>query len=202
MTDIKTKRSPGRPREFDPDQMLDAALKVFSERGYQAAAISDLVEATGLTAGSLYKAYGDKRGLFLAAFDRYWSERNRMIMARISGLKTGRDKLRGILDHYADHSFGEEGRRGCLVVGGANDLSLLDADAGAHIAKTFEANRDRLKRMILLGQEDGSIRQDIDAETMSMTLLCLTMGMRVVGKTDPGHAAMLAVVDTAMTLLN
>lgn len=182
---------------------LDAALIVFSERGYQATSISDLTEATGLTAGSLYKAFGDKRGIFLGAFDRYWSVRNALILQRIAALPTGRDKVRAILTQYAESSHGEIGRRGCLVVGGANDLSLLDAEAAAHVAKAFSANHDRLKQYILAGQADGSIRAELNAEIAARSLLCLTMGMRVVGKTgQTTETDMHDVANAAMTLLD
>jgi AcrR family transcriptional regulator len=199
----KMGRSAGRPREFDMDGVLDAALIVFSERGYQATSISDLTGATGLTAGSLYKAFGDKRGVFLGAFDRYWSVRNALIQHRLATLANGREKIRAILAHYAESSHGEMGRRGCLVVGGANDLSLLDAEAADHVGKAFAANHHRLKQQILAGQADGSVRADLNAETAARSLLCLTMGMRVVGKTgQTTETDMQDVAEAAMKLLD
>ncbi|OLP44586.1 TetR/AcrR family transcriptional regulator [Rhizobium oryziradicis] len=199
----RSARSAGRPREFDMDAALDAALIVFSERGYQATSISDLTTATGLTAGSIYKAFGDKRGVFLGAFDRYWSVRNALIQRRLATLATGREKVRAILAHYAESSHGAVGRRGCLVVGGANDLSLLDAEAAAHVNKAFAANHLRLKEQIVAGQLDGSVRKDLDADTAARSLLCLSMGMRVVGKTgQTTESDMYDVADMAMKLLD
>ncbi|MBB4006079.1 TetR/AcrR family transcriptional regulator [Allorhizobium taibaishanense] len=192
----------GRPREFNIEEALDAALVVFSERGYQAASISELAEAMGLTAGSIYKAFGDKRGVFLAAFDRYWSVRHAMILARIAPLQTGREKLFALLQHYGESAHGEIGRRGCMVVGGANDLALLDAEAAARVATAFDANRQRIEDQIVRGQTDGSIRPDLDADVTASALLCLTMGMRVVGKTGRTEAEMLAVAEAGMRLLD
>ena len=60
-----------RPREFDESEVLDAAIAAFWRGGYAATSISDLQAATGLSRGSLYKAFGYKHGLFLAALDRY-----------------------------------------------------------------------------------------------------------------------------------
>lgn len=198
-----TTRTAGRPREFDMEKALDAALIVFSERGYQATSISDLTEATGLTAGSIYKAFNDKRGLFLAAFNRYWSVRNAMIMQRIAPLTTGREKIRAVLAHYAEHSHGTEGKRGCLVVGGANDLALLDTEAAQRVSDVFDANLQRLKGQIVAAQADGSLRADLDADIAARSLLCLTMGMRVVGKTgQTTEEDMQAVADTAMKMLD
>src|SRR6218665_3263436 len=63
-------RSRGRPREFDRDEALDRAIRIFCQRGYHATSIGELGEAMGLTAGSIYKAFKDKRAVFLAALDR------------------------------------------------------------------------------------------------------------------------------------
>ncbi|WP_428115063.1 TetR/AcrR family transcriptional regulator, partial [Bradyrhizobium sp.] len=73
---LEKSRGPGRPREFDMDKALDRAIGVFRERGFHATSIGDLKDATDLTAGSIYKAFKDKRAVFLAAFDRYTSLRN------------------------------------------------------------------------------------------------------------------------------
>ena len=69
-------RPRGRPREFDIDKALDQAIRVFREHGYNATSIGDLISAMGLASGSIYKAFKDKRAVFLAAFDRYMSLRN------------------------------------------------------------------------------------------------------------------------------
>src|ERR1700724_4390739 len=61
----------GRPREFDPDQVLDRALRVFWRSGYEGASMADLTEAMGITRPSLYAAFGNKEELFRKALDRY-----------------------------------------------------------------------------------------------------------------------------------
>lgn len=57
----------GRPRGFDENVAIAAAASVFARRGYEGTAINDLVTATGVHRASLYKAFGSKRGLYLAA---------------------------------------------------------------------------------------------------------------------------------------
>src|SRR5271155_5916307 len=63
-----------RPREFDEGAVLDAAVLCFWSRGYEATSVRDLVEKTGITAASLYNAFGDKRALYQRALDRYVEE--------------------------------------------------------------------------------------------------------------------------------
>lgn len=62
-----------RPRSFDEEVVVDAAARCFTDLGYAATSVDDLVSATGLHRGSLYGAFGSKRGLFLAALARHTS---------------------------------------------------------------------------------------------------------------------------------
>lgn len=194
-------RARGRPREFDADGALDKALAVFSERGYHAASISELTEAMELASGSVYKAFKDKRGIFLAAFDRYRKVRRGILDARLAKVETGREKIREVLAYYASSSHGESGRRGCLVVGSANELAIFDEKAAERVAAAFDANEKLILDLVRLGQADGSISTAIDSETTARALLCLTKGMRVVGKTGRTENDMASVAEAAMRLL-
>ncbi|MDE1994225.1 MAG: TetR/AcrR family transcriptional regulator [Rhizobiaceae bacterium] len=192
----------GRPREFDMDAALDEALRVFTERGYYAASISELTEAMGLTAGSVYKAFKDKRGVFLAALGRYRQVRRALLDERLAEAVNGREKLRAYLIFYAESSHDDIGRQGCLVVGSTTELALFDEEAASRVAFSFESDEQLLNDLIRLGQQDGSIRPDLDVASVARTQLCLTKGMRVVGKTGRTREEMIAVAETAVTLLD
>jgi TetR/AcrR family transcriptional repressor of nem operon len=60
-----------RPREFDPDTVLERATQVFWAKGFENASLDDLCDATGLNRSSLYAAFGAKRDLYLSALARY-----------------------------------------------------------------------------------------------------------------------------------
>ncbi|AZG17274.1 TetR/AcrR family transcriptional regulator (plasmid) [Cupriavidus pauculus] len=194
-------RSRGRPREFDADKALDQAVRVFSERGYAGASITDLTRAMRLAQGSLYKAFKDKRSLFLASFDRYRALRTEKLRQAIGDGGTGRQRLRAALTFYAESAQGATGRQGCLVVSSTVALSTFDKPVADHIAAALARNESMLADLIRQGQADGSIATHVDAEVCARMLLCLTQGMRVVGKTGSSRAQMQAVVDTALKVL-
>jgi TetR/AcrR family transcriptional repressor of nem operon len=195
------RRGPGRPREFDMEPALDRALLVFRARGYHAASLGALGAAMKLTAGSIYKAFSDKRAIFLAAFDRYTSLRNAKLQQLLDAETNGFDKLRAMLGFYAESSHDIEGRRGCLVVGSATELATLDPKMAARVTAALQRGETLLQDLIRLGQSDGSIPSGIAVDASACTLLCLMQGFRVIGKTGRTRAEMMAAADQALRLL-
>ena len=108
------------------DTALDGAVRVFCERGYHATSIGDLTAAMRLATGSVYKAFRDKHAVFLAAFERYATVRREQTRSAAARGANGREQLRNVLLSYVEHSQGSEGRRGCIVVGSAVELSAVD----------------------------------------------------------------------------
>ncbi|MEQ1404106.1 TetR/AcrR family transcriptional regulator [Neorhizobium sp. Rsf11] len=195
-------RLPGRPREFEIDEALDKAIIVFSERGYHAASISELKEAMGLAAGSLYKAFKDKKAIFLAAFDRYKQVRNALLDEELADSESGRDRVFRLLRFYAEASHGESGRRGCLVVGTAIELAVYDKEAAERVDRSMQRSEALLNALIREGHADGSIPQTVDPDTTARLLLSVTQGLRVLGKTGPDRDRAFSVVEAAMKLLD
>jgi AcrR family transcriptional regulator len=193
-------RTRGRPREFDIDDALDKAARVFSERGYHATSIGDLTVAMEIASGSIYKAFRDKRDVLLAAFDRYKATRNEQIRRVADTAKTGRERLRDVLLSYFESSQGAEGRRGCLVVGCTVELAGLDPVVAARVSDSLKKNEAFLADVIRQGKSDGSVPAHVNADDTARLLVCLTQGLRVVGKTGRKLEAA-ALSDIVMKML-
>lgn len=193
-------RERGRPRQFDHDTALDLAMLVFREKGYHSASISDLGAAMQLTVGSIYKAFHDKRGLFLEVFTRYTSLRNMALSQRLAQQPDGRTSIAELLRFYLESASDIEGRRGCLVVSSAIELQQFDTELAELVHAALKRNQRSIRKLIEQGQLDGSVNRQHDAEALSGVLLCLVLGMRVAGKTEnfPAHEQL---ITTALTLL-
>lgn len=192
---------PGRPRAFDQDKVLNDAITLFSRKGYSASSVADISQALKLTIGSIYKAFGDKRGLFTAALQRYVEQRYERTSAALRAAPNGRERVRGFLLEYADLSHGEAGRTGCLVVATAVEFGACDPELAQNVALLLEAREKSLRRFIEEGQADGSIGRQIDAQTAARALLCMAQGMRVLGKAGRTRAEMVEVAEQAMRIL-
>ena len=183
------------------EESLDKAIRVFCERGFHATSITDLAHAMELTAGSIYKAFKDKRAVFLAALDRQTAQRRAELESALSHGRSGREKLHEALMFYAALSCDREGRQGCLVVGTAMELATFDSEIAARVIDSLKNREKLLTELIRLGQKDGSIPESTDVKATARFMLCLLQGLRVVGKTSPKLAEMIAAVGVAMKVL-
>ncbi|UFZ07745.1 TetR/AcrR family transcriptional regulator [Bradyrhizobium ontarionense] len=199
---VPPQRTPGRPREFDMDVVLDKAITVFSRLGYSATSVADLNTALGLTSGSIYKAFGDKRGVLMAALDRYVERRTRRLDDLLASARTGRERVAAVLKSYAETSHGETGRTGCLVIGTLMEFAGSDPALRERLTKILATHEARLLRFLREGHADGSIAARIDPEATARLLLCVIQGMRVVGKSGRRQAEMAAICIEALRLLD
>jgi TetR/AcrR family transcriptional regulator, transcriptional repressor for nem operon len=186
----------GRPREFDPDAAVERAMGVFWSCGYHGTSLPDLLEATNLSRGSLYAAFGDKHGLFLCALDRYIDDALARLDTELDPRKNALAGLRACLAGYVDRTSGIAGKRGCLVVATAMELAAHDTEVKQRIRRFFKGMETRLTEALARAQAAGQLADGFEPATAARLLLCLLEGMRVVGKTDPDRAMSQAVVRT------
>ncbi len=198
----RTLRRPGRPREFDMDEVLDRAADVFCERGYHATSVSDLSRAVRVKPGSLYKAFRDKREVYLAALERQSLRRGAELQQAVEQGVDGRDKLRRALAFYAGLSCGTTGRLGCLLVASAVALASFDPEIARHVADSMRRREKLLADLLRQGMADGSVASTIDVKATARHLLCLLQGLRVLGKTSANRPETLAVVEVALKVLD
>jgi AcrR family transcriptional regulator len=180
---------------------LGKSVRVFRERGYHATSIANLTEAMELASGSVYKAFKDKRAVFLAAFDHEATMRWEKLRQIISAARSGRDRIHAALIFCAESSHGIEGKRGCLIVGTVAELATFDSDIAQRVTAVLHRQEMLLVDLVREGQADGSIPTTMDSNATARLMLCLLQGMRVVGKTGRSRGEMTAVADAAMKLL-
>jgi TetR/AcrR family transcriptional regulator, transcriptional repressor for nem operon len=191
-------RMRGRPREFDPDEVIQNAMSVFWSSGYHATSLPDLLEATNLSRGSLYAAFGDKHGLFLRALDQYIADSLTRLDAELDPRKDALEGVRACLARYVERTSGAGGKRGCLVVATAMELGSHDTEVEQRIRRFFRAMETRLTAAFGRAKSEGRLADGIEPATAARLLMCVLEGMRVVSKTNSDRSASEAVVQTLL----
>lgn len=192
----------GRPREFDMDDALDKVIPLFCARGFHGASINDIAETMELTVGSIYKAFKDKRGVFLAAIDRQLAVRRLALNQAIATAVSGRDKLRAALLFYADGPSCDGEMQGCLIVSTTVELATFDDEIANRARDSFKRREAILADLLKLGEADGSIAASSNNAATARLMLCLMQGFIVIGKAGRSRKELMAVVDAAMKILD
>jgi len=192
----------GRPREFDIDEATRKAMNVFWDRGYHDASLPDLLSGMDLTKGSFYKAFGDKKAIFLRALELYSDDAMRNVRDVLSSDTSPKVAIRNALLRYAELSSGPKGLRGCFAVLSTTEMLPGDSETAVRMNKHFSRLQDLFADAVLRGQAMGEIGKRTDAGTMALFIVSHAQGMRVLGKVGAGREQMLANVDLVMSILS
>lgn len=172
----------GRPREFDVDEATAKAMQAFWQGGYERTSVSDLMAATGLEKGSIYKAYGRKEDLFLAALDRYLSAGVLQAESIIRTAPSAEHALREILEYIQQYLSGKLGATGCLAV----NITIEAVDGPEAIVRRLDRHwtysRSVYERVIVQGQTEGSFRSDLPASELAEVIMRMVIGTAVLSR--------------------
>ncbi len=191
-----------RPREFDEAVALDAAMDCFWREGYEATSVRDLAARMGITGTSLYNAFGDKRSLFRQALQRYAERSTRERIARLESTLPPKQAVRAFLGEIVERSLDDLDRRGCLLVNSALEIAPHDAELGAEIAARLGEIEAFFRRTVTAAQADGSIPPDRDPADLARLLLGVTLGVRVLARSNPQRELLEGTARPALALLD
>lgn len=171
----------GRPRAYDPDLALTRAMDVFWKDGFAATSLDELSAATGMNRPSLYGAFGDKRDLYIKAYQHY-RDRARAGMADLftSGLPL-RALLQRAFDLALDIYFsGEEGPRGCFTVITAASDAVFDPEIRTMVQSAVREMDRAFANAFKAAQAKGELspKADVDALASLTTATIHTVAVR------------------------
>jgi TetR/AcrR family transcriptional regulator, transcriptional repressor for nem operon len=191
-----------RPREFDEDAVLNAAMRCFWERGYAATSVRDLAAEMGITGPSLYNAFGDKRALFRRVLERYAQHSARARIARLETTLPPKEAVEAFITEIVEHSLDDRDRRGCLLVNSALEMAPHDAEIGAEIAAGLGEVEAFFRRALTAAQAEGTVPSDRDPQDLARLLLGVTLGIRVLARTSPERKLLEGMARPALALLD
>ncbi len=173
-----------RPREFEPDEAIEKAMQVFWRHGYEESSLPDLLSGMGLTRGSLYKAFKDKKNLFLLVMNRYEAAQVDAAVTLLNNkeIADGRDRVlqmfKGLVAavEAGDH-------RGCLLCTAAAGSAANDPD----IAKIVHEGLTKMQAAFLQALQDAPDLSALSKQKRSQlanTLLTQYIGLRMLARSQ------------------
>jgi len=166
-----------RPREFEMQEALNSAMSVFWERGYEATSMEDLLDAMGLTKGSLYKAFGDKHNLFLMSLQDYLDRLFEKMKESVESSSDPVESLIAMMDVVENLCCRQVIPKGCFAVNTVVELSQRDEKASEILKHHLVRVEKLLAKLIRSGQQSDDFRSDISAEHLAEALFVYIFGM-------------------------
>lgn len=187
-----------RPQEFDRAEVINAAIDVFHKQGYGATSVPDLVKATGLQPGSLYAAFGNKKGILIEALDIYSQETNKAITHCFNEADSPLEGIRNFFCQISNKCSNSNGNHGCLMVNSLLEMDPGDKELASHLEKLMNKFEAKFTHQLQACQDSGEISDDQNPEALGKYLVCNLWGLQILAKTKPEAAAIKMVVDQIM----
>lgn len=189
-----------RPRTFDEADVLERAVGLFRARGFERASIPELTAHLGICRQSLYNAFGDKRGLYLAALDRYGAQE---IDTKLEMLASAESPLAGV--RALVQSWGEVAEHcpteGCLTV-----TAIIDSGDDDEARAIVESHVHRLEAGLIgalsRAQIAGEVDESASVERLGRSLVTTCYGIGVVGRLPSSGARVRDAVDDALARID
>ncbi len=172
-------------------------MLAFWRHGYESTSVAELTAAMGVSAPSLYAAFGDKKRLFLEAMRLYAGDPEATARA-IAGAATARDAARDMLLGAAAAYTGEETPRGCLLASATASGSVLSADVQHAVAELRRGIGRCLRERIERDVADGVLASGTDAAALSGLVMAVIQGMSVLARDGVPRASLLATARAAL----
>jgi TetR/AcrR family transcriptional repressor of nem operon len=169
----------GRPRQFDTDDVVERAMRLFWRQGYEATSISDLVDTLGINRFSLYETFGDKRGLFLASLARYTERVFAKTLVELEGDVGGLQAIDRYFRGLARWADGPLARQGCLLVNTVTEQAGQDRALGRQISLQMERVEAAFRGALVRAQARGDVRCDLVIEDHARLLALVAQGALV-----------------------
>ncbi|MFC9691761.1 TetR/AcrR family transcriptional regulator [Kribbella sp. NPDC056951] len=186
-----------RPRMFDEEQAVDAAMRVFWASGYEATSTQELCTATGLGRSSIYNTFSSKRSLFDLALQRYMAQTTSAQLELIRRTELPiRERVRQILWRAVEPDPGDPS--GCLVINTVVELGPTDPELVEILDRDHAVKLTALADEIRAAQTAGDVDASRDPNALADYVYVVLGGLRVAARRGAPAGAQQSVIEAAL----
>lgn len=173
----------GRPKSFNDNEALERAMNLFWRVGYDATSLDALVGEMKIPRQSLYRTFGDKRGLFIRAIELYTNRMNESITQVLLADGLAIDNINRVFQLWSERLTSAD-KQGCMMQNTYSQSILADEDVAALIMAQQKRIPQALEEALKLGQQQGNINKSIDARAISRTITSSINGLFALSRTN------------------
>ena len=199
-TQAKPQMKMGRPRNFSEEETVEAAMRVFWEKGYEGASLNDLTAAMGINRSSLYTIFGDKETLFHRAVERYKRGPVSFVWDSLEE-PTARKAVEVLLRKAVDLLADPKNPRGCLSIQGALAVGSEAESVKQAMIAFRKTGETALTKRIARAQAAGEISKKLDPADLARYVLTLLTGLGVQGANGATRNQLSRIVNMALESL-
>jgi AcrR family transcriptional regulator len=189
-----------RNAEFDREYVLSSAMNEFIAKGYNKTSMQDLKRVTGLHPGSIYCAFGNKRGLLLAALDHYATTKSQSFERFFDDPKQILSGFERYLHDIIEYSECDNGK-GCLLQKALSELDQQDEEVEEIICNMLEQWKSNIQSKLEMAKANHEVDPRTDCELLSDYLVMNIYGLRSFASTKPSEVRLAQLVDKIMQSL-
>ena len=191
-------RKRGRPLSFDREKALEQAMLMFWQYGYEATSVQDLIQAMGITAPSLYTAFGDKEQLFMEAIQYYQQKDGCQVDEIFANAPTAKIAIELYLHENAVKLVQPSKPHGCMIVTAATNCSTQSSHVQAALAQRRQDLKNKIKNRLTRGITDGDIQATQNIEQLADFYSSIAQGMTIQARDGASYTALQAISQMAM----
>lgn len=172
-------------------RIVSEAAKIFNRQGFAGAAMSDLMQATGLEKGGIYRHFSSKQELAAEAFDYAWQVAWDARMAELKSIPNSVDRLKRFIGNFVDKRPAVPG--GCPLLNTAVDADDGDPILRERALKALRGWRRTLSEIVIKGIERKEIRPTVDAKKLAALVISSLEGALMMSRLEKNNEALLAI---------
>ena len=192
--------SRGPSKKFEPEVVLQKAMEVFWERGYEAASLAELLKNMGISRKSMYDTFGNKQSLFLKALEHYSQTELRSIREQLLAPKSTLSNIEQLLYRW-QQTHGKLNSKGCLLGTSTANFKTSDVEIAPILRSYFIRLENIYYEAISKARSAGELNPKANPRDLARLLLCTTQGMALVGRVLDSETILQSVVSTTIKAL-
>ena len=191
-----------RTKEFDTDEVLNKAITLFWDKGYNGCSMQDVVDGLGLSRSSIYETFGDKRQLFLEALKKYQREGLEAMKQEINTAPDIRQAMTKAFESVLPGKLNEPMQKGCFMVSTVIELASQDPEIAAIVKANRQGVEDLLCKALKKGQEAGQVSATLNPRSIARFLFSNLSGIRITAKAGADRKTLEDIIKVSLSVLD